>query len=125
MSDKSKTDYLGIVIKKVEENNGRFRIVHPRAEASISRSMGKLGQLSPVALSRGGKDRYEMIDGFKRLRACRHLGIESIMVRVLDGPERVLKAAMVQLNRKEGVSIGVMDEALVMQPLCHCLRHAR
>lgn len=118
MSENPKTVYLDIDIGKVDVSFGRFRLIHPRGEASMLRSMGRLGQLNPVAVSRSGEDRYEMIDGFKRLRACRHLGVQSIRARVLEGRERVLKAAMVQLNRKEGVCIGVMDEALVMQSLC-------
>ena len=37
-----------------------------------------------------GKSRYEMVDRFKRLRACRHLGVESIRVEVLEGHGRVI-----------------------------------
>lgn len=80
----------------------------------MCKSMRKYGQLSPVVcvMTSGG---YELIDGFKRLRACRHTGKETLKARILDATERVCKAAIIQLNR--GRSISAMEEAMVLSSL--------
>lgn len=100
----------------VGESYGRLRLVNPRADANMVESMRRFGQLMPVVVSRTGSGHYEMVDGFKRLRACRHLGLEFIRARVLRGHGRVIKTAIVQLNRK-GNSIRDIEEALVVQSL--------
>ena len=46
--------------------------MNPRADAAMMKSIKKYGQLSPVVCVRV-EDSYELIDGFKRLRACRKL----------------------------------------------------
>lgn len=79
-------------------------------------SIRRFGQLTPATVSRTGKSRYEMVDGFKRLRACRHPGVESIEAGVLEGHGRVIKTAIVQFNRK-GNSIRDIEEALLVQSL--------
>ena len=58
---------------------------------------------------------YELVDGFKRLRACRHIGKETLKARILDATERVSKAAIIQLNR--GRSISELEEAMVLSSL--------
>jgi ParB/RepB/Spo0J family partition protein len=116
MSENIETAYLNITLEEVHETYGRLRLVNPRADANMMESMRRFGQLTPATVSRTGENRYEMVDGFKRLRACRHLGVEFIRAGVLEGHGRVLKTAMVQLNRK-GNSIRDIEEALVVQSL--------
>jgi ParB/RepB/Spo0J family partition protein len=60
--------------------------------------------------------RYELIDGFKRLRACRKLGLKTIRARVLSLGVRPVKAAILQLNWKAR-SIREMEEAMIVQSL--------
>jgi hypothetical protein len=59
---------------------------------------------------------YELIDGFKRLRACRSLSQMTLKARTMEVSARVCKAAMIQLNWW-GRSINEMEEALVLQSL--------
>src|SRR5208282_337430 len=73
-------------------------------------------QMTPAVVSSCENGRYEIIDGFKRLRALRRLERKSIRARVLEGHGRVLKAAMIQFNR-EGRTIRDMEEALVIVSL--------
>lgn len=116
MNKNIETAYLNITPEEVDETYGRLRLVNPRADANMVESMGRFGQLTPATVSRTGESRYEMVDGFKRLRACRHLGVEFIRAGVLEGHSRVIKTAIVQFNRK-GNSIRDIEEALVVQSL--------
>jgi ParB/RepB/Spo0J family partition protein len=103
-----------IAVAKMGENYGAFRIVSPRADDAMVKSMKKYGQLSPVVCARTG-DSYELVDGFKRLRACRRMGEETLKARVIEATERVVKAAIIQLNR--GRSIHELEEAMILSSL--------
>jgi ParB/RepB/Spo0J family partition protein len=104
-----------LAVSEIGERYGAFRIVSPRAEAAMVKSIRKYGQISPVVCVKG-KDGYEMIDGFKRLRACRSLNQTSLRVKTIEVSARVCKAAIIQLNQS-GRSINEMEEALVIQSL--------
>jgi ParB/RepB/Spo0J family partition protein len=108
--------YLDIALEKIDGSYGRLRLIQPQAETSMFKSIERFGQMTPAVVSSCGNDRYEMIDGFKRLRALRRLERDSIRARVLEGHGRVLKAAMIQLNRA-GRTIRDMEEALVVVSL--------
>jgi len=104
-----------IAVSKIGERYGAFRIVSPRGDAAMMKSIRKYGQMSPVVCVKweGG---YEMIDGFKRLRACRRLNQGTLRAKTMEVSARVCKAAMIQLNWS-GRSINEMEEALVVQSL--------
>jgi len=104
-----------IAVSKIGERYGAFRIVSPRGDAAMMKSIRKYGQMSPVVCVKweGG---YEMIDGFKRLRACRRLNQATLRAKTMEVSARVCKAAMIQLNWS-GRSINEMEEALVVQSL--------
>jgi ParB/RepB/Spo0J family partition protein len=116
MNENLNSSYLDIPIDQIGESFSRFRLLSPRHETAMERSLGRFGQLTPVVVSPAKNDRYEMVDGFKRLRACRKLGSQSLRARVLEGHGRVLKAAMVQLNRKSG-HLGDVEEAMIVASL--------
>jgi ParB/RepB/Spo0J family partition protein len=104
-----------IAVSKIGERYGAFRMVSPRGDAAMMKSIRKYGQMSPVVCVKweGG---YEMIDGFKRLRACRRLNQATLRAKTMEVSARVCKAAMIQLNWS-GRSINEMEEALVVQSL--------
>jgi len=108
--------YLDIAMDKIEERYACFRLIQPRAESAMLKSIERFGQMTPAVVGSCENGRYEMIDGFKRLRAMRKLERKSIRARVLEGHGRVRKAAMIQLNR-EGRTIRDMEEALVIVSL--------
>lgn len=103
-----------VEISKMGERYATFRIVSPRVDEAMVKSMKKYGQLSPVVCARIA-DSCEIVDGFKRLRACRHLGRQTLKARILDATDRVVKAAVIQLNR--GSSISELEEAMVLSSL--------
>jgi len=104
-----------IAVSEIGEKYGVYRIVSPRADAAMVKSVRKYGQISPVVCVTG-KDGYELIDGFKRLRACRSLNQTTLRVKTMEVSGRVCKAALIQLNQS-GRSINEMEEALVLQSL--------
>jgi len=104
-----------LAVSEIGERYGAFRIVNPRADVAMVKSIRKYGQLSPVVCVKG-EDGYEMIDGFKRLRACRRLDKTMLRAKTIEVSGRVCKAAILQLNWS-GKSINEMEEALVLQSL--------
>jgi ParB/RepB/Spo0J family partition protein len=104
-----------VAVSEIGEKYGVYRIVSPRADAAMVKSIRKYGQITSVACMKGPGG-YEMIDGFKRLRACRSLNQTTLRVKTMEVSGRVCKAAIIQLNQA-GRSINEMEEALVLQSL--------
>jgi len=109
---------ISIEITGIGERFAPLRIVEPQTERAMLCSMQKYGQLTPVVVCRIAPGEQELLDGFKRLRAGRQLGLKELTVRTLNVSLRACKAAMLQLNRV-GRAISVMEEALVVHSLCH------
>ncbi|MFC1885882.1 ParB/RepB/Spo0J family partition protein [Thermodesulfobacteriota bacterium] len=107
-----------IQLNKISERFGHLRIVNPQADKAMLQSMEKYGQMTPVVVSRMEQGRYELLDGFKRLRASRALSLTGLNARILDLGIRAAKVAIMQLNRA-GKSINGMEEALVVHSLYH------
>jgi len=103
---------------RIGERFGPLRIVEPQAERAMLYSMEKYGQLTPVAVCRIAPGEHELLDGFKRLRAARQLGLSELTARAFDLSVRACKATMLQLNRV-GRAISGMEEALVVHSLHH------
>ncbi|MGA2150492.1 MAG: ParB N-terminal domain-containing protein [Bryobacteraceae bacterium] len=77
---------------------------------------GTCGQLSPVVVCRR-QERYELIDGFKRLGAARGLAqMPHLSARLMEADERTAKAAIYGLNRAGGRT-RELEEAWIIQAL--------
>ena len=107
-----------LAIARIGERFAPLRIVEPQSERVMLHSMEKYGQLTPVVVCRIAPGEHELLDGFKRLRAARQLGISELTARPFDLTIRASKATMLQLNRV-GRAISGMEEALVVHSLCH------
>jgi ParB-like chromosome segregation protein Spo0J len=107
-----------IPITGIGEKFAPLRIVDPAAERAMLCSMQKYGQISPVVVCPIAPGKQELLDGFKRLRAARQLGLCELSARFLDVGLRAAKACMLQLNRV-GRAISAMEEALVVHSLKH------
>jgi len=107
-----------IAITGIGERFAPLRIVDPAAERTMLCSLQKYGQLTPVVVCRIAPGEQELLDGFKRLRAARQLGISELSARAFDLSIRAGKACMLQLNRV-GRAISGMEEALVVHSLYH------
>ena len=82
----------------------------------MARSLERYGQLSPVVVCRR-QERYELIDGFKRLGAARSLArLSHLSARLLEADERTAKAAIYGLNRAGGRT-RELEEAWIIQAL--------
>ena len=107
--------YITLCLEAIGEGYADLRIIQPRAEQAMERSMQSYGQLTPVVVGQEN-GRYEMVDGFKRLRAGRRLGYEKLQARVMAGGRRAMKAAMIYLNTKAR-TIADIETALVIRSL--------
>jgi ParB family transcriptional regulator, chromosome partitioning protein len=105
---------IQLPIKDIGTGYSRLRIIHPKAETAMEHSIRKHGQITPVIVGRPDGNRFEMVDGFKRLRACLKLGHEHVSGKVLEGRDRALKASILYLNMKVS-SIDDLEQALVIQ----------
>jgi ParB/RepB/Spo0J family partition protein len=110
----TENSYIKIAIKEIGESYSRLRLVYPKAEKAMERSIRKYGQISPVVVGQPEGSRYEMVDGFKRLRACKKLGQEWLSGKVLAGKGRALKSAILYLNMKVR-SIDDLEQGMIIQ----------
>jgi ParB-like chromosome segregation protein Spo0J len=109
-------DLLRLKQEEIGEHYGRYRLHLPEAERAMARSLERYGQLSPVVVCRR-HDRYELIDGFKRLGAARRLvQLEYLVARLMEADERSAKAAIYGLNRAGGRT-RELEEAWIIHAL--------
>jgi ParB-like chromosome segregation protein Spo0J len=102
--------------EEIGEHYGRYRLHVPEAERAMAKSLERYGQLSPVVVCRRG-ERYELIDGFKRLAAARRLAqIDVLSARLMEADERTVKAAIYGLNRAGGRT-RELEEAWIIHAL--------
>ena len=102
--------------EEIGEHYGRYRLHVPEAERIMAKSLERYGQLSPIVVCRR-EDRYELVDGFKRLGAARRLAqCEHLSARLLEADERTVKAAIYGLNRASGRT-RELEEAWIIHAL--------
>ena len=107
---------LPLHVDEIGEHYGRYRLHLPEAERAMARSLERYGQLSPVVVCQR-QERYELIDGFKRLGAARTLaGMSHLFARLMEADERTAKAAIYGLNRAGGRT-RELEEAWIIQAL--------
>jgi ParB-like chromosome segregation protein Spo0J len=103
-------------LEEIGERYSRYRLYTPEAERAMARSLSRYGQISPVVVcEREGV--YELIDGFKRFSAARHLKpIPKLSCRLIEVDERGAKAAIYGLNRVGGRT-RELEEAWIVHAL--------
>jgi ParB-like chromosome segregation protein Spo0J len=102
--------------EEIGEHYGRYRLHVPEAERAMVKSLERYGQLSPVVVCRR-HDRFELIDGFKRLSAARRLTqVGHLSARLMEADERTVKAAIYGLNRAGGRT-RELEEAWIIHAL--------
>ena len=107
---------LRLECRAIGEHYGRYRLHLPEAERAMAQSLERYGQLSPVVVCRR-EERYELIDGFKRLGAARMLAqLSHLSARLLEADEPAAKAAIYGLNRTGGRT-RELEEAWIIQAL--------
>jgi len=107
---------LELKAEEIGEHYGRYRLHVPEAERAMARSLERYGQLSPVVVC-CRNDRYELVDGFKRLGAARQLTqFGPLSARLMEADERTVKAAIYGLNRAGGRT-RELEEAWIIHAL--------
>jgi ParB-like chromosome segregation protein Spo0J len=105
--------FVEIALSEIRQSCGRLHLVHPQADAGMMDSLRQFGRIFPVVVVPLA-ERYELVDGFKRLRALKHLGYERVKANVVNLGVHALKAAMIALNRRKG-AISDLEEGMVVQ----------
>ena len=101
----------------------RYRLIQPKADQLMVRSLAKYSQLAPVVYCEL-EGALVLVDGFKRLRAARTLkGVTSLQARLLEVDEPGAKAAIFNLNRVTSKP-NELEEAWIIYALVHddCLQ---
>ncbi|PCG83306.1 chromosome partitioning protein ParB [Streptomyces sp. WZ.A104] len=86
------------------------------ALAELVTSVKEVGLLQPVVVRKVGPDRYELIMGERRWRACREAGLERIptIVRATDDEKLLLDALLENLHRAQ---LNPLEEAAAYDQL--------
>ncbi|MBW5480733.1 ParB/RepB/Spo0J family partition protein [Streptomyces bambusae] len=81
-------------------------------------SIQEVGLLQPVVVRQVGADRYELIMGERRWRACREAGLERIpaIIRATDDEKLLLDALLENLHRAQ---LNPLEEAAAYDQLLH------
>ena len=103
-------------LSSIDERYQCYRLIDPKTEKAMKESMERYGQLSPIVVGNPEKDRYVLVDGFKRYRACLKLEYLQIKAGILEAGGRALKAAIFHLNR-QARSLRPLEEAMIVYGL--------
>jgi ParB-like chromosome segregation protein Spo0J len=91
----------------------RYRLSDPAGQEAMAHSLRRYGQLSPVVVCRR-ESGIELLDGFKRLEACRAMPERTgLSARLLEVDERGAKAAIYGLNQV-GTHLRELEEAWIV-----------
>src|SRR5258705_10490971 len=91
----------------------RYRLADPEAEGAMAGSVRRWGQLAPVVAC-VRNDKLELLDGFERHAAARHIVGMRLSVRLWEVDEPTAKAAILGLNRGQRAT-RELEEAWIVQ----------
>ena len=112
------TKMMTLQISSIDDRYSCYRLIDPKSETAMAESMERYGQLTPIVVGEPLEEQYLLVDGFKRLRACRELGYSQINVSIFKAGKRALKAAMFHLNRQVR-SMAPLEESMIIHGLYH------
>jgi ParB/RepB/Spo0J family partition protein len=105
-----------IALAQLDEHFKPLRLADPRAVKQLAASMSVYGQLTPIVVGEPTGERYEVVDGFKRIEVAGTLKWTAVSAAIVPGRGRVLKAAMIHLNdRRQRLS--AFEQALIVRSL--------
>ena len=105
-----------IALETIGERYRRYRLPDAAAEVAMAGSLGRYGQLSPLAVCLR-EERPEVLDGFKRVAAARALpAVLSLQARLVEVDEPTAKAIILGLNGIGG-RMKELEEAWIVQAL--------
>ena len=78
--------YEAVQLKALDFHDKTFLISSPDDDTSIQNSIEELGVINPPSLRRNG-DKYQIICGWRRIKACQQLGYDEILSIVYEMDE--------------------------------------
>jgi len=103
-----------VQIAPLGERLSALRLCEATALESVRRSLAQHGQLSALTLFAAG-DGFEIIDGFKRVRAARALGWPTLLARIDDVGSIDAKLRLRELHDRRGLT--EIEEAWLVRSL--------
>lgn len=107
----------GVILVRLDQFDLDLERLHCAKDTAVvrmARSLLQKGQLTPVVTTEH-RDRYLLVDGFKRYRAAEKLGQMSLSAVVVKGDNKEAKAMVYLSNRRNGFSM--IQEALLVREL--------
>lgn len=102
-----------LALERLNERLQRYRLVQPKLERQMLRSLQDYGQVSPIMVC-VLEGETVLVDGFKRLRAARSLkGFTHLSARLLEVDEQAAKAALFNLNRIVGRPVELEESWII------------
>jgi ParB/RepB/Spo0J family partition protein len=105
-----------IAITVVSETHAQLRLSDKACVRVMRESFERHGQLTPIAVYSRDADHWEVIDGFKRLRAARELEWTHVRVREISTEPAAAIASMMALNASSRLTD--LEEAWLCRALC-------
>lgn len=106
--------HLQAALSDLGEELGHLRLCSAEVQQVMERSLASHGQITPLVVRERHRG-YEVIDGFKRLRAARALKWSELWVHVTDVRGAQAKVQIVHSNRREGLT--EIEEAWIIHAL--------
>ena len=109
-----------IPISQIEFDDETFRLGLSKDISSVLNSIKEVGMINPPVL-REKENKYQIISGYKRLKACKELGIEEVFSRFYKSDEisneECLKIVFYENQERLG-DMGKAELLLIFKRLC-------
>ena len=121
-SDRHSADIMLIPVEMIEQNPFQPRMsFDSEALDELAESIRSLGLVQPITVRRKAPDRYQIISGERRFRACKIVGMEEIPAYIRDADDQgMLEMAIVEnIQRKDldPIEVAMSYERLIEE--CH------
>ena len=121
-SERSSADIMLIPVDMIEPNPFQPRMSFDNeALEELAESIRSLGLIQPVTVRRKSQDKYQIISGERRFRACRMAGMEEIPAYIRDTNDQgMLEMAIVENIQREDldpIEVAMSYERLIEE--CH------
>jgi len=116
-TDEPKADILRIPVDMVEPNPFQPRMsFDSEAMAELAESIRSLGLIQPITVRRTGPDRYQIISGERRFRACQMAGMDMVPAYIVTANDQgMMEMAIVENIQRE--NLDPIEVALSFQRL--------
>lgn len=113
--DKPEQPTCDVPLCELGQRLSALRLSQPDSDEQVRRSLARHGQLTAVAAFMDG-ERWQLVDGFKRLRACQQLGWASLRVQPLVADAVTATAFIGALHEQRGLT--ELEEGWIVRALC-------